>query len=140
MTLYESRFWSKSLTAEELFTDITGDEENLEAWYVSTEKGLLDYSANMRTATITDTTTYIEFETVFVDVEYESKNDALAWRYEDCAVYFGIGAPINFHVPKAYELWIRFDVYFDGVARWYAYDDGIFGMTGITVLTMLELT
>lgn len=139
MTLYESRFWSKSLTAEELFADISGDEENLEAWYVPTEKGLLDYTSNMRNATITGTTTYIEFETVFVDVEYESKNDALAWRYEDCAVYFGTGAPIQFHVPKAYELWIRFDVYFDGVARWYAYDDGIFGMTGITALTTLEL-
>lgn len=84
-------------------------------------------------------TKVIDFETVFADVEYESTNDALAWRYEDCAVYIGTGKPINFHVPKAYELWIKFDVYFDGVARWYAYDDGFEGMTGITALTTLAL-
>lgn len=140
MDVREVRFWNTARSPENFFSNISGDEENLEAWYLPTEDGLTDHSSHVHTAaTVTGTVTYMEIETVFVDVDYESTNDALAWRYEDCAVYIGTGHPIKFHVPKAYELWIRFDVYFDGVARWYAYDDGQFGMTGITALTNLAL-
>lgn len=137
MNLYEVRFWNTA--REEIFADIDGTEENLQGWYIPTENGLTDYSPNIRNATVTGTVSYSEVNTVFVDVDYESTNDALGWRYEDCAVYFGTGAPINFHVPPTAEIWVRFDVYFDGVSRWYAYDDGIYGMTGITAQTSLEL-
>lgn len=137
MNLYEIRFWNTA--REEIFADIDGTEAGLQGWYIPTENGLTDYSPNIRNATITGTVNYSEVNTVFVDVDYESTNDALGWRYEDCAVYFGTGAPINFHVPPTAEIWVRFDVYFDGVSRWYAYDDGIYGMTGITAQTSLEL-
>lgn len=137
MNLYEARLWNTART--EIFADIDGTENGLRGWYIPTENGLTDYSPYIRHAVITGTISYSEVNTVFVDVDYESTNDALGWRYEDCAIYFGTGAPIEFHVPPTAEIWVRFDVYFDGVSRWYAYNDGLDGMTGITSRLSLAL-
>ena len=37
-----------------------------------------------------------------------------------------------FDLPATDEIWIKFDVYFDGTNRWRAYNDGANGLTGIT--------
>ena len=37
-----------------------------------------------------------------------------------------------FDVPATHEVWIKFDVYFDGEHRWRAYNGGSNGVTGIT--------
>ena len=45
-----------------------------------------------------------------------------------------------FDLPATDEIWIKFDVYFDGSKRWRAYNDGANGTTGITAQTTGELS
>ena len=45
-----------------------------------------------------------------------------------------------FDLPSTNEIWIKFDVYFDGENRWRAYNDGANGTTGITAQTTTELS
>ena len=51
MRFYEARFWSKALTEEELFADIDGTEEGLEAWILPKDNSLKDFSSNQLTFT-----------------------------------------------------------------------------------------
>lgn len=52
MDLYEARFWNVARTQEQIFTDIDDTETGLQAWYLPSEDGLLDYSGNGRHATL----------------------------------------------------------------------------------------
>lgn len=45
-----------------------------------------------------------------------------------------------FDLPSTSEVWIKFDVYFDGSNRWRAYNGGANGATGITAQTTTELS
>lgn len=49
MNLQEMRFWSVVRTADEIFSDIRGDEEGLVAWYLPEPDGLRDHSVNQHT-------------------------------------------------------------------------------------------
>lgn len=40
-----------------------------------------------------------------------------------------------FDIPSTSEIWMKFDVYFDGVNRWRAYNGGTNGTTGVTAQT-----
>lgn len=140
MDFYEARFWSVARTAEQIWTDIEHTGDGLEGLYFPTAEGLRDYSSNNRHATLNGSPKLVEDIQSYFDVECEIENDALGWRYEDVALYVGTGKPLNFHVPRAYELWIRFDVYFDGSNRWYAYCENSSGVTGITALETAALS
>lgn len=45
-----------------------------------------------------------------------------------------------FDLPSTPEVWIKFDVYFDGSNRWRAYNGGANGVTGITAQTNNEIS
>lgn len=45
-----------------------------------------------------------------------------------------------FDLPATAEIWLKFDVYFDGSNRWRAYNGGANGTTGITAQTTGELS
>lgn len=45
-----------------------------------------------------------------------------------------------FDLPATPEIWIKFDVYFDGSNRWRAYNGGTYGSTGITAQTSGDLS
>lgn len=49
LKLYELRIWSTARTADEIFSDIRGDEEGLVAWYLPEPDGLRDHSVNQHT-------------------------------------------------------------------------------------------
>ncbi len=40
-----------------------------------------------------------------------------------------------FDIPSTSEIWMKFDVYFDGINRWRAYNGGTNGTTGVTAQT-----
>lgn len=167
MDLYEARFWSIARTAEEIFADIDGTEQGLEAWYIPSEDGLRDYSANNRHATLYGSPAYTFIETLPLtldfDVERKIKNAAKLWRYfisgdEDDFIenpvildksnWGLVGLPTMtrtggaiyqtqrakcFDIPATDEIWLKFDVYFDGTNRWRAYNGGSGGDTGVCV-------
>ena len=89
MDLYEARFWSVARTQEQIFADIDGTENGLQAWYLPSEDGLLDYSGNSRHATLYGNPVYTELDTLDVsfaaDVQRKLKNDAKL--VETLAVY-----------------------------------------------------
>lgn len=41
----------------------------------------------------------------------------------------------SFDIPVSNEIWLKFDVYFDGSNRWRAYNDNSYGTTGVTAQT-----
>lgn len=161
MELYELRFWNEART--EIFADIDGTEAGLQGWYLPSADGLLDYSGNERHATLYGSPVYTELTelplTVTFDLERKVKNAALTWRYEnpgyaddllvgswtqgalpESQSRTGI-AFVNeyrqkcFDLPATNEVWMKFDVYFDGSNRWRAYNDNSYGTTGITAQT-----
>ena len=46
----------------------------------------------------------------------------------------------SFDIPVTNEIWLKFDVYFDGSNRWRAYNGGSNGTTGITAQTSGDLS
>lgn len=133
MDFYEARLWS--VAREEIFADIDGSEDGLEAWYLPTPTGIVDYSTHVRNATIYNAT-YSMHINQSADLERILTNDALAWRYEDRVVYIGTGNPITFHIPRVAELWAKFSVYFDGLNRWFASDSNGNGLAALKTLAL----
>ncbi|MBQ3335815.1 MAG: hypothetical protein IJG80_00240 [Selenomonadaceae bacterium] len=61
MDLYEARFWSVARSQAEIFANIEGDEEGLEAWYIPNgSETLSDSSVNGRDATLYGSPAYTE--------------------------------------------------------------------------------
>jgi len=71
MDLYEARFWSIARTQEQIFADIDGTEQGLEARYIPSEDGLQDYSGNNRNATLYGSPTYTELMTLPLDLTFD---------------------------------------------------------------------
>lgn len=162
MDLYEARFWSIARTQEEIFAEIDGTEAGLEAWYIPSyyTNIIPDLSGNERHATL-----YGSPEVVFAyelpfdiaaDMERKVINAPLDFEYEDgtdvatgLTVLEGLDATQSrtgtafyqtrqakcFDLPPLPEVWIEFDVYFNGTQRWRAYNGGSNGTTGITAQT-----
>lgn len=97
------------------------------------------------------------------DVERALKNKPLAWRYHNAGnttltvdatyltdlpedksktgVAFTQSARTRcFNLAATHDIWIKFDVYFDGANRWRAYNGGSNGVTGITAQTNGKLS
>lgn len=102
--------------------------------------------------------------TVELDTERAISNASLTWRYVNLgtsALLSTVGYTLTnldetksktgtafyqtaqkkcFDLPTTKEVWLKFDVYFDGKTRWRAYDDGANGANGITAQTTLGLS
>lgn len=69
MDLYELRFWSTA--RNDIWADISGSEDNLEAWFLPTDNALLDFSGFDRHATISGNPAFnllssaVHFDTTF---------------------------------------------------------------------------
>lgn len=164
MDLYEARFWSKALTADEIFSDLEGDEENLEAWYIpSGSATLVDSSINKRDATLYGSPNYTYLETLPLeltfDVERKLNNRVeltfdierrvwKRWFYVNLGdaddlitastiltdlpetesktgtAFYQTTRAKCFDLPATPEIWIKFDVYFNGKTRWRAFNGG----------------
>ena len=61
MNLYELRCWSVARSSTEIATDISGNENGLEGWYLPSADGLQDYSGNSRHATLYGSPAYIDW-------------------------------------------------------------------------------
>jgi len=161
MDLYEARFWSIARTAEEIFADIDGTEQGLEAWYIPSEDGLRDYSGNNRHATLYGSPAYTEATSIHanilvgVETRIRNTND---WKYffntaENLIVegttltnlppeqsitgsaFYQTQRAKCFDIPATNEIWLKFDIYFDGSNRWRAYNGGSNGDSGIASQT-----
>ena len=66
MDLYEARFWNVARTQEQIFADIDGTETGLQAWYLPSAGGLLDYSGNAYHATLYGNPAYTETDSLDV--------------------------------------------------------------------------
>lgn len=181
MDLYEARFWSVARTQAEIFADIQGNENGLEAWYLPSSEGLKDYSGNNRHATLygspvctklyslpieqsfdierqVQNTIPVQFD---VDVErvvwnkwwYVNQGDAddlitastiltdlPETQSKTGTAFYQTTRAKCFDLPATTdEIWLKFDVYFDGENRWRAYNGGSAGTTGITAQTSGQL-
>lgn len=160
MDLYEIRFWNVARSAAEIFADIDGTETGLQGWYLPSEDGLQDYSGNNRHAALYGSPAYTELMTLQIDfsadVERKVKNAAKLWRYVNLGntddafasyddlpetqsktgtAFVQTARAKCFDIPATQEIWLKFDVYFDGSNRWRAYNGGTNGITGITAQT-----
>lgn len=164
MDLYEARFWSVVRTQEQIFADIDGTEQGLEAWYIPNGSATLpDLSTNGRNATLYGSPTYTELMTLPLDltfdVERKVKNADKLWRYfnkgtadtltisgttltalpesqsKTGTAFVQTARQKCFDIPATPEIWIKFDVYFNGSNRWRAYNGGANGTTGLTAQT-----
>ena len=133
MDFYEARLWR--VARDEIFADIDGSENGLEAWYLPTPTGIVDYSTHVRNAAVYNAT-YAVHVNQSADLERILINGAIAWRYEDRTVYIGTGNPITFHIPRVAELWAKFSVYFDGLNRWFASDSNGNGLAALKTLAL----
>ena len=161
--LYELRCWNIERADEDIFTKITGNESGLQAWYVPTgDSTLIDKTGNDYDATLYNVT-YAEINSLpvslFCDVSRKVQNANRTWIYTnvgtaDTLINGGTtltNLPITqsktgcgfyqterekcFDISAAKEIWLKFDVYFDGINRWRAYNGGSNGTTGITAQT-----
>lgn len=181
MDLYELRCWN--VARSEIFADIDGTEDGLQAWYLPSDDGLLDYSGNERHATLYGSPTLNDVYYLPVnfsaDVERKVKNIVpveftadverkllVKWRYVNAGTadtltvtgttltglpetksvtgtaFYQTSREKCFDIPATPEIWIKFDVYFDGSARWRAYNDrtGELDSCGITAQTNGDLS
>ena len=98
------------------------------------------------------------------DVERKVRNALTTWRYENAGnandlilsstiltdlpesksvtgtAFYQTTRAKCFDLPTTSEIWLKFDVYFDGSNRWRAYNDGSNGTTGITAQTTGDLS
>ncbi len=152
MNLFEARFWSTALPDDKLFADLKNARQpvqlrakalksitalrsdssmtDLEGWYLPTEVGVLDYSPYVRNVTQLSNATYSTASTVYVAVEYRTRNESTRWRYENVAIILGTGEPIYFFLPASHEVWALFDVFFGG-GQWRVGEHVLGSFTGV---------
>lgn len=150
MDFYEARFWSIARTQEQIFADIQGDEAGLEAWYIpSGSTTLVDGSINRRDATLYGTPAYTYIDILPIDISFDVVRKLVApWRYVNAGTaddliisgttltdlpesksitgtaFYQTARQKCFDIPTTDEIWIKFDVYFDGSNRWRAFNGG----------------
>ena len=141
MNFYEARLWSKALAQEEIFADIAGDEDGLECWLMPAARNDLipDISGHERHATLygspnVDVVDEFLFQydadikrTVYINAD----DSAGTFIYVDGGFY-QTEIKKTFNLPPTYEIWLDFDVHFDGVNRWRAGNAGSNGVTGMS--------
>lgn len=161
--LYEMRCWNIARADIEIFSAITGNENGLRAWYIPTSDNVLvDKSGNGFNAALFDTQ-YTEINSLpislYCDVARRVKNVDKTWTYANVGTAESLltsGTTLNnlpttqsktgsafyqttrekcFDIPATSEVWLKFDVYFDGTNRWRAYNGGSNGTTGISTQT-----
>lgn len=159
MDLYEARFWSIARTQEEIFAEIDGTEAGLEAWYIPSGNSILvDGSINGRNATLYGSPNYTCLNTLPVALRldvarrlkfrYVNKGtadtliisgttltDLPASKSQTGSAFYQTTRAKCFDIPAVEELWIKFDVYFDGSNRWRAYNDLSGAVCGICSYT-----
>lgn len=153
--LHELRLWNVARPA--IFAPITGNESGLQAWYIPTGSEILvDKSPNGYNATLYGSPVYTVIDTLPLnlqcDVLTKIKNPYKTWIYTNSgtadllsvdgttltdlsaeqsktgSAFYQSEREKCFDIPETEEIWIKFDVYFDGDNRWRAYN----GWAGIT--------
>lgn len=165
MNFYEARLWSVARMPEQIFADIQGIEKGLEAWYIPDYRTdiIPDLSRHERHVTLYGSPAVsFEYEQIFdyaADVEFLIFNAANEFKYSE---EIGVGLTFLesldltmsktgnafyqttlercFNLPPLPEVWIEFDVYFDGTHRWRAFNGGANGTTGIMAQTSKQLS
>lgn len=165
MNFYEARLWSVVKMPEQIFADIQGNEKGLEAWYIPSYRTdiIPDLSGHERHVTLYGSPVVsFEYEQNFdyaADVEFLIFNAANEFKYSeeigtgltfleslDLAMsktgtaFYQTTLERCFNLPPLPEIWIEFDVYFDGTHRWRAFNGGTNGTCGITAQTSKQLS
>ena len=161
--LYEMRCWNVARADADIFASITGNEIGLQAWYIPTSDSILvDKSSNGFNATLYNAS-YTEINSLplslYCDVARKVRNKNKTWVYGNLgdadllsvsgttltnlpatqsktgSAFYQTEREKCFDIPPTNEVWLRFDVYFDGNKRWRAYNGGANGTTGLTAQT-----
>ena len=158
--LYELRLWKSARQSEEIFTKITGNEEGLSAWYIPNGNEILPDRTGNHDATLYGSPIFTQADflpvTVKNDVTIKILNPARTWKYfnpgtadllsssgvtlenlpetqsKTGTAFYQTSQAKCFNLTSTTEIWIKFDVYFDGETRWRAYNEGYTGITAQT--------
>lgn len=159
MDLYELRFWSTA--RNDIWADISGSEDNLEAWLLPTDNALLDFSGFDRHATISGNPAFNLLSSgIHLDLSFDAqrivKNPLTTWRYENAgtadlltvsgttltdlpvtqsktgSAFYQTARAKCFDTPATKEIWAKFDVYTTLAKRWRAYNNNTNGVCSYT--------
>ena len=146
----EEIFYQHAKSGQYLLSELTGSEAYLQAWYIPTnDSTLTDKTSHGFNATLTGVS-YNPVDRLNIsynaDVSRAVKNAPLTWRYYNAGTasklsisgtslkdlpdeqsktgiaFFQTALQKCFDISASPELWIKFDVYFDGGNRWRAYN------------------